>query len=242
MAVAVSKYLNLNVTRLHQGPLQQHGGIAKGVLGLGLGAVQQGQKLGGIGHEPHATATPASGGLDHHRKAQRLGFTGEPAITLVIALVARYARHTRGLHQALGAGLVTHGGDGLGRRTHEHQTCLTAGLCKGRVLGQKTITRVHRIGPGQPGGLQNGGYVQVRLRRQGLANTNRLVGLQHMSRMGVSRGIHRHRAVAQGAGAAHDAQGNLAPVGNQQGVKRRQSGQVVHACGSRFNGRLKAFK
>ena len=160
--------------------------------------------MGGAGWaRSQRTAPAATGtGLDHQRVAHALGLGAQAIGALVNAVVAGNARHTGLGHAAFGVGLVAHGGHSLGRRANEHQPRVAAGAGEVGVFGQKAVAWVHCVGPGAPGRVDDGGDVQVTLARCGAANAHRQVGLAHMAAVGVGAGIHRHAAVAQGAGAA----------------------------------------
>ena len=54
---------------------------------------------------------------------------------------------------------------------------------------------------------------------QALADAHRLIGQAHMRRVGIGIAEDRHRGVAQVLGAADDAAGNFAAVGDQDSRK-----------------------
>ena len=58
----------------------------------------------------------------------------------------------------------------------------------------------------------------------GATQVHRCVGFAHMPRVTVGIAMHRHRAQAQLAGGTHDAAGDFAAIGNQQGVDHR----IIH--------------
>ena len=215
VAVAVGKHLDLDVARCDQRPLQDHRGIAKRALRLTLRTAQRSGKPGRRIDPPQAAAATAGSGFDHHRPAEFFSLDSQPGGRLVRALVAGDAGHTGGHHQGLGAGLVAHGPDGLRRRADENQPGVAAGLRKSGVLGQKAVARVHRVGAAQAGRVDDRRDVEVALARCRRTDAHRLVGLQRVAGVGVGGGIHRHRAVARCLGAAHHAQRDLAPVGDQ---------------------------
>ena len=71
------------------------------------------------------------------------------------------------------------------------------------------------VGARQESRFDQGRNAQVGLVRQRLTDANRLIRLHHMTGIGVGCRIHGDRTVTLCTGAAHDAQGNLSSVGNQ---------------------------
>ncbi len=221
VAVTVGENLNLDMARLGNRALQDHGGVAERVLRFRLCAAQRVGKVGGGVHEPHAAPTTARRGLDHHRVADARGFVGQARLALLGTLVAGNARHAGVDHQPLRAGLVAHRQNRLGRRADEDETGVNAGLRELGVLGQKSVARVHRVGTRLARGVDDARNVQVRLRRQRLPDAHRLVGLDHMARVGVGGRVHGHCAVAMGTRAAHHTQRDLAAVCDEDLVEGR---------------------
>ena len=99
-----------------------------------------------IRDQPHAAPAAAGDRLDHHGKADLLGFRQHHGVALVGALIAGHAGHAGRLHDLLGAGLVAHRLDGFRRRPDEHQPGIAAGARKILVLGQKAVAGMHRVG------------------------------------------------------------------------------------------------
>src|SRR4051794_2225326 len=95
--------------------------------------------------------------------------------------------------------------------------------------------------------------VEIGLRRQRPADTHRLIGLAHMHRIPIRIRIYRDHTMAETARGAHDAQRDLAAIGDQDFAKRRGPRLKAHgratencmACGvrasaSRHNARTSA--
>ena len=138
--------------------------------------------------------------------ATALIITGKPilpasrqhgGVALVVALIAGHAGHAGGLHDVLGAGLVAHRGDGLGRRPDEDQPGIAAGLREILVLGEKAVAGMHRVGAAGLGRRDDRVDPQIGLRRQRLADPHGLIGLAHMQRVAVGVGINRDHAIAE---------------------------------------------
>ncbi len=101
-------------------------------------------------------------GLDHDRVADAFRFLLHAWIGLVFTLVAGHARHTGGLHQALGAGLIAHREDGLRRWADKDKARFCTGIGKGIALGQEAIAGVHSLRARLARRLQQRRNVQVR--------------------------------------------------------------------------------
>ena len=155
--------------------------IAEGALRFRPCAPQRREKLPGAGDQAHAAPAATGGGLDHDRVADRVRRRLQCGLALVGALIARNARDARFAHQFLGAGLVAHRPDGLRRGPDEDQAGVATRPGKAVVLGEKAIAGVHGVGAADRGGFDDRGDVQVGLRRQGLADMDRLIGFANMT-------------------------------------------------------------
>ena len=90
-----------------------------------------------------------------------------------------------------------------------------AGAGERGVLGQESVTGVNGLGPRALDHLEQLVDVQVGLRGRSRAEQERLVGAAHVERVAVRLGVHANRRDAHLAERAHDADGDLAPVGDQ---------------------------
>ena len=113
LTMAVRHDLNLDVARRGHGFFKNDGGVAERVQRLRLGALQQRSKFSRTAHQAHTAPAATRAGFDHHGVTDGLGFLRQTRRALVLALVARNARHTRLQHQALGAGFVAHAANRL---------------------------------------------------------------------------------------------------------------------------------
>ena len=114
VAVAIGQHLHLHVARPVDEFLHVEAGVAKGRLGLALGGLKQVVELVAGGHQAHAPAAAAGGGLDHHRVAHGFGQGGGFGRVFEQALAAGNGGDPHPLHRGLGGGLVAHGPDRLG--------------------------------------------------------------------------------------------------------------------------------
>ena len=215
VAVTVGKDLNFHVARFDHRFFQDQLARAKSVLGLGPGPGYGSRQIIGVRNQTHTASAAARRRLDHQGKADFRAFRRQYRLILIGAAISQHAGH-RGLgHAQLGQALVAHQLDSLGRWTNEGQPGIGAALGESRILGQKTITGMHRVRPGLGRRRQNRRNVQIGLSYGGLANADRLIGHLHMWGARIGFGINRNRTVAQMMRRPHDAAGNFAAIGNQ---------------------------
>ncbi len=235
VAVGVGEHLHLDVAAALDQALQHERAVAEGAGRL---AARAGQGLGQGGevmHQPHAAAAAAGHRLHQQRQTQAAGLGKQRGVALVVAQVARRAGHAGFEHAALGQRLVAHGGDGRGRRADEDKASLETGLGELGALGQEAVARMHGIGAGAAGGVEQRIDAQVALGRGRLADAHRLVGLGDMRRQGISGAVDSHGAVAQGARRADHAASDFATVGDEDRVEHGWgAGQSRTQRGARF--------
>ena len=111
--------------------------------------------------------------------------------------------------------LVAHHLDGLGRRADEGHAPLGDGPGEVGVLGEEPVARVHAVGPRLVDHLEDPLGVEVALGGGLPAEREGLVGQAHVQRLPVELGVHRHRGDAHLLAGADDADGDLAPVGDE---------------------------
>ena len=236
MPVAVGQQLDLDMAWGDEGTLQNQLVRPKSRARFRTGRGQRRRQCIGRVHPPHAAPAATGSGFAHDGKADARCFKNKRFVALILTFVAGNAGHAPALHQPLGPGLVAHGADAVARRADEHQARCIHRVGKGVVFRQKTIARVHCVGPGQPGGGEDGLDVQVGLCRRCRADAHRALSRLHVRAVTVDFGIHGHRAIAQAAHGAQHAQRNLAAVGHQHGVE----GADVFGCVRGHGGQLAA--
>src|SRR5439155_12639640 len=110
----------------------------------------------------------------------------------------------------------------------EHQTPIPAGLREFFVLREKAVARMNCIGTAGFSCRDDRIDPQVGLRRQRLADPDGFIRLPHMQRVTVGLGIDRDHAIAEAPRGAHDPQGDLAAIGDQDFAERPALPPVVH--------------
>ncbi len=213
--MGVGENLELDVAGIGQVLLQVHVPDAEGVGGDGLGGCEGVQQLLFTGHDGHPDASPASRGLDDH------GITEVASDGCCLrrrgdALGAARDDGNAGLHHLPPGGrLVAHEFQHPARRPYEPDPFPFAGGGEARVLGQEAVTGMDRVGAASLGGIDDLLSGQVALRSRRRPDEERLVGVLGEEGVLVRLGIHGHRANAHLAAGAHDADGYLAPVGDE---------------------------
>ena len=215
VAVGVGEDLDLDVPRQADPPLDQQGGVAERGLGLTpRGGDRVGQAAGGA-DQPHALPAAARRRLEQHRVARaepgRLRRPGQLGIAQPGRLAARHDRHARRRDHALGGDLVPHGGDRARGRPDEHQAVLGARPGQRGVLGQEPVAGVHGLGPAAQR------RVDDVLDGQVAAHSGREVGGGGGPAAGVVGRAGDHGADAEPVQGTDDPDGDLAPVGDEDG-------------------------
>ena len=111
--------------------------------------------------------------------------------------------------------LVAHGGDGLRVGPDEHDAGRRQRLRKGGALGEKSVARMHRLGPARSAGGDDVVDDQVALRRRRRPDRDGAVGHFHVQRVAVGVRIDGDRLDPQPASGLDDPTRDLAAIGNQ---------------------------
>ncbi len=219
IAVAVADHLHFDVTRIINVFLNQHAIVAERGLRLALGADDGRRKFAGRPHDPHAAAATPGGRLDQHRKADSVGGRSQGRLVLRLAVITLHQRHAGLFHQGLGPGFRTHRDHHLGGGTDEHQSGIDASLRKFGIFRQEPITRVHGFGAALSRRFDHTLDIEIAVTRPRRPEQHGLIGFGDMHRSTVRFGVDRDRAQAHGPRRADHAAGDLAAVGDQEGVK-----------------------
>ena len=222
VAAAVGEDLDLDVTRALQVGLDDDPVVAESRAGLAPGGLERGIEILGPLDHPHALAAAPGRGLDQHRVAGPGRGLSEGLRVLGGAMVAGHQRHSGLGHDLLGRRLGAERPDRRRRRADEDQAGVHAGLGEIGILGQEAVTGMDCLGAGRLGRGDDGLDVQVALDGRRRPDAPRLVGLRHVRRSGIGIGVDRHRGDAHAPRRAHDAAGDLAPVGDQDLSEHRR--------------------
>ena len=170
-------------------------------------------------HDAHAATAATPTGLEHQGVAD---FGGDALHLVEIVGQGAGGRHhgdSRRLGQRAGADLVAQRPHNVGMRADEENTVLRAGFRQVRVFGEKAVTRMDSIHASFLGDPHD--FVDIQVGRDGLlapAHFVGFIGLEAVEGEAVFLRIDGDVADAEFAGGAHDANGDLAAIGNQQAV------------------------
>ena len=234
IAVRIGKHLDLDVPRLGEVLFHQHRIVAEACCRLALAGGEHRIELVGTADDAHALAAAARACLDQYRIADARRLTREQRRVLVGTVVAGYERHAGLRHQSLGFGLQAHRVDGCRRRADEYDARIGTGLGERLVLGQEAIAGMDRLRTGASGHIEDHLAEQVRLARRRRADAIGDIGHAHVACAGIGVRIDRDSPDAEPPGGGGDAAGDLAAVGDQQGVEMPGERRVGSIHGSRL--------
>jgi hypothetical protein len=223
----VREDLHLDVTRSRDELLDEDRAVAERGLRLAPAALERLSQLLDVLDDAHAAPPAARRRLQHDR-------------------VAELARQHRGLPrrgQGFGTSgnhrdlersserprsdLVAEQGERCGRRTDEDEACRGAPLGKRSVLGQEAVARVNAIAAARLRDPHQRLGVQVRRHRvrrpSGSTDLVRLGREAGVEREGVGRRVHAHGLHPECGRGLRDANGDLAPVADQDPLQRHWS-------------------
>ena len=213
VAVLVGKDLDFDVARILEIFLDVHRRVAERGLRFGPGGIDRVEKCGFRVHHAHAAAAAAARRLDDHRVTDLAGDLDDfLRLFRQSAVDPRHDRQSGFLHRVLGAHLVAHQAYRLGARPDEHESALLHALGEIRVLREKTIARVYRLGIGHFRGADDRGNVEIACARRRRADAHRFIGELDVLRFGVGLGMHHDGLDAELAARALDAQRDLAAI------------------------------
>ena len=180
------------MSRILEVLLEIQGWITKSPFRLVPGGVVCALEFVGIPRQSHPAATASGRGFENHRKSNFLCQRERVITGVQRSIRAGEDRHLVGGHRPPRLGLVSHQPDGIGRRAYERKTALPNDFGEMRILGQKAVTRMDRVGARDPGRRHHRGDVEVRACRIRGPDTHRLVGeLQREGSSGPPRSEQR---------------------------------------------------
>ena len=215
VAEGVSQHLDLDVAGVLHGALEEEAAVAEGALGLTSAALHGVFEVFGRPDQPHAAATAAHRGLHHQRIPDLLGLGLEQGNVLALTVITRNGRHADRIGEVSGGGLVAHQAHGLRRRTDEDDAGLGAGFGEGRVLREEAVAGVERFGAAVDSGLNDGIDSQVAFGGRRRADVDGAVRLEDVQRAAVGVRVNGDGLDAEITAGAHDADGDLASVGDE---------------------------
>ena len=221
LAVGVAEYLHLHVPCLPHELLEIHLIVTEGGLGFSTRKRQQLRELRVALDDTHTSPAASPARLQHHWITN----TGGEAHALGKFLRQRrrrwHDRHSR-LNGEIACGdLVAQRPHGLGPRSDECESRSGTTQRELRILGQEPVAGMNCIDTRLTRDAQDVLDVQIGFNGPFVAPDQiGLVGLGPVQREAVFLRIDRYRAHAQLARGTHDANGDLAAVGDQQAAYR----------------------
>ena len=145
IAVLVSEDLDFDVLRLLDVFLDKYIAVSECLDSLVLSAVELRQEVLLFADDPHSSSAAACSCLEHYRVSCRIRELYRVIIVADGSLYTRDARYAYFISDHFGLDLVPETVHHLMRRSDECDPCLFACLCKVRILGKKTVSRMDRI-------------------------------------------------------------------------------------------------
>ena len=143
-------------------------------------------------------------------------------VGLILGRVAWNDRNAGRRHQTPRVDLRTHVRDDVRRRTDENQAGVDAGAREPRVLRQESVARMHGVGTRRSGGFEQTCGREVAVAGGGGSDRDRPVGRDDMRRGGVGIRVNRDALDSHLPTGTDDAQGDFAPVRDQQALDHDQ--------------------
>jgi hypothetical protein len=198
---------------------EQHAIVAERRRRFALGGRERGFELGLAFHLAHAFAAAAGDGFDQHRIADCVGFLCQALFALIFAEITGRYRHAGFGHEFLGGVLEAHGANGVRLRADPDEARIDDGLREIRVLGEKAVARMDRLGARLLGGRDDLFAAEIAFFRRTCADVHGFVRFAHVQRFCICVGIDRDGADAETFCRADDAAGDLATVCDQNTVQ-----------------------
>ena len=142
-------------------------------------------------------------------------------IGLVGGRFARHHRDARCRDESPRLDLRSHAGNHVRRRSDEDQP--RGGACRGKrgVLGEKTVSRVHGVGPGLPRGVDHTRDREIAFDGRCGPERDGTIRGEHVRGPRIGIRIDGHAFDAQLVAGANDANGNLAAVRDEQATNHK---------------------
>ena len=215
VAVGVGHHLQFDVTGAVEVFFDVNLVIAESRFGFGAGELPGFLDLVRAARHLHATAAATGRSLDDDGVADLLGASAGLFGALHRAGAAGNQRHAQPAHRVLGRNFVAHHADVLGLGADEGQAVGFHHLGEVGVLAEEAVAGMDCLGPGDGGGGEKCGHVQVAVACRWRADADAFIGQADMHGRGIGGGMHGNGADAHFLAGAVDAQRDLAAVGDQ---------------------------
>src|SRR6056297_1622636 len=215
VAMFVGDDLDFDVSRLGDEFFQVHASVAERGFGFGPRCPQgRPEHVFALG-DPHAFAAAARGGFDQDRKTD---FVRDPDRFLVVldqAVAARHDGHFILDGDRAGGVFVAELFHRLWAGADEVESAFATDFVELSVFGEKTVSRMNRVGIGDFGGGDDLVDPQVAIGAPRGSDAVGFVGQGDVHRITIGLAEHGDRLDAHFTAGANDSQGDLAAVGDQ---------------------------
>mmetsp|Transcript_44099 Transcript_44099/g.111147 ORF Transcript_44099/g.111147 Transcript_44099/m.111147 type:complete len:276 (+) Transcript_44099:1485-2312(+) len=219
VAVAISEDLHLNVPRVLNVLLHEHGAIAKRDKRFGAAADESLLDVFLVAHNTHAAPAAAHGRLQHDGKANLISELNALGRILQGTTGPGYDGDTGLLRDLTCLGLVSKKVNRLGVGANKNYAILATQRGKLIILRQEAVARVDCIDLLALGESHNVGVREVRL-DGALARPDQVsfVGLVAMRRVSVLPRVDGHGVDVQLTAGTEDADGDFTPIRHEQAL------------------------
>src|ERR671920_1635165 len=198
VSLPIGDDLNLDVPGVLDKLLQEHRPLPERSLRLPLRAPHGLAELLRLPYRAHSPPAAPGARLDQNRETDALSLLPEALLALVLlARIAGNGRHLGLTRELLRPHLVSHPLHHLRRRSDPDEICLLDRPREVRVLREKAVPWVDRLGPALPCGGDDLLYVQVALRCRGRSHRVCLVGEPDVHRVLVRLRVDDHGGNAE---------------------------------------------
>ena len=226
VAVRIGQELDLDVLGAVDELFEVDAAVAERGLGFVAGGLERAEEAGLLSADAHPLAAAARRGFDEDGVADLAGDPGGLGVAGDGSVGARYAGDLGGVGDGFRLGLQAHLADGLVGRPDELELAGPADLGEVGVLRQEAVTRVDGLHAGNLGRRDDPGDVQVAVRAGGFADADGSVGQLKIRRAAVGLRIHGDDLHAQFLAGADDAEGDFAPVGDEDSLKHKRLAMI----------------
>ena len=215
----VRENLEFDVMRIDDELLDVNRAVSKSLFRLRACGVEGRAETGFVMRGAHATTATARDRFDHERITNPARDLQCLLLRLDNSVTAR--RHGNSGFAGMGARgiLVAHRMHRAGRRPDELDLAALAHFGEVRVLGEKTVAGMDRIDVAYFRGAHDAIDLQVTFGTGRCADANRFIGQLDVERIDIRFRINSERPDSQLLASADDAQGNLAPIRDENFLK-----------------------
>ena len=219
VAVLVAEDLELHVARPIEVLLDVDPALAERLLRLGARLVERAAQRDPVARHAHAAPAAAGGRLDEHGITDLVGHPHRLLLVLDQPVGTGHDRHLGGRGAIARGRLVPQLANRVTVRPDELDAVVATGVGELAVLAQETVAGVDRIDIGHLRRGDDAGDGEVGLRARPRADADLFVREVEVARVAVGLGIDRDRIDVHLASGPQDAQGDLAPVGNEDALE-----------------------